>query len=266
MSRTIFYFSGTGNSLAVAHTITGKLPDASVIPLAGIVNSDKPYQADADDLIFVFPVYVAGIPALVARALAQIKITCATYIAAVVTCDSSAGAALGIFNNELNRHCGRQLDAGWIVYMPGNYTPLYGADSPKKVCAKLEVAETRINEIATAVHDRQKHKLETLPVPFCWLPEISSKMFTRNVWQAGRRFRASADCIGCGLCVKVCPVNNIVLSAARRPQWQNHCEQCMACLQFCPVEAIQCFWWTRGRRRYRHPQVTVEKLVTQKSL
>lgn len=266
MSSAIFYFSGTGNSLAVAQTIADKLSDASVVPLAGIVNSGKPYQADADNLIFVFPVYVAGIPALVGRALDQIKISGTAYIAAIATCDSSAGAAVGIFNNELSRHCGRQLDAGWVVYMPGNYTPIYGADRPEKICAKLEAAKSRIDEIATAVRDRQKHELETLPAPFSWLPEISCKILTRNLRNADRRFRASNDCIGCGLCAKVCPVNNIVLSAARRPQWQHRCEQCMACLQFCPVEAIQCFWWTRGRRRYHHPQITAEKLAEQKSL
>lgn len=265
MSATVFYFSGTGNSLAAANTIAGKLPDSCVIPLAGIVNSGKSWQTDTDTVVFVFPVYAAGIPALVASALDQIKIGAASYLAAVATCDSSAGAALGIFDKELSRRCSRKLDAGWIVYMPGNYTPLFGADSPEKTCAKLAAAETRIDEVATAIRGKQKSRLETLPVPFNWLPELFWQIFARNVWRSDRRFRASADCTGCGLCAKVCPVDNIVLNSQRRPQWQHHCEQCMACLQFCPVEAIQFCWWTRGRRRYRHPQITAEKLLAQKS-
>jgi len=48
-----------------------------------------------------------------------------------------------------------------------------------------------------------------------------------------------------------------------RPIWGGRCEACYACLNFCPVEAIQYGWLTRGRRRYRHPDVTPSDLAAQ---
>lgn len=264
MSATVFYFTGTGNSLMAAETIAGKFEKSRIVPLVTIARGEKLAIAD-DNILFVFPVYAAGMPAIVERALANLKINGKPYIAAVATCDSSAGAALGIFDKCLYRFCGCSLDAGWVVYMPGNYTPLYGADRPEKICRKLASAESRINEIAAAFCNRQKHQIETVPAPFSWLPEISWRIFAVNVRRADNHFRAGAECVSCGLCAKVCPVDNITLNAKGRPEWHHKCEQCMACLQFCPVEAIQCFWWTRGRRRYHHPQLTVEKLVAQKA-
>lgn len=68
-----------------------------------------------------------------------------------------------------------------------------------------------------------------------------------------KKFFVQETCNRCGLCEKVCPVQNIRLVDGR-PAWQHHCEQCMACLQWCPQEAIQFGKATIGRRRYRHPE------------
>ena len=72
-------------------------------------------------------------------------------------------------------------------------------------------------------------------------------------------FFSDEKCNGCGICSKVCPVNNIEIIKAK-PVWMHRCEQCMACLQWCPQEAIQYGKNTTGRTRYRHPSVKLEDI------
>jgi len=45
-----------------------------------------------------------------------------------------------------------------------------------------------------------------------------------------------AKCKKCGLCVKLCPVGNIVMKDY--PEHQNRCQVCFRCYAYCPREAI----------------------------
>mgnify|MGYP002951794102 FL=1 len=57
------------------------------------------------------------------------------------------------------------------------------------------------------------------------------------------------ECIGCGLCQDVCPLNNIRLVDGK-PDWGNSCTHCMACICRCPKEAIEYKNKSVGKRRY----------------
>jgi len=265
MSATVFYFTGTGNSLAAARTLAARLKDVSIVALAGIVNEGRPFQVNTDKAVFVFPVYCAGIPAVVAKSLDLIKMPRTQYVAAIANCASSAGAALDIFAAEMLQRCGRTLSAGHVIFMPGNYTPLYGSEKPATIEHMLKEADNRLLEIACETTAGTPVEY-SLPAPLAWMTRLSSKLCVSSFPYMQKRFRAENTCTGCGLCASVCPVNNIVMSDRNRPQWLKKCEQCMACLQYCPVEAIQCLWWTKGRTRYHHPGIAASEIAAQKSL
>ena len=263
MAATVFYFSGTGNSLAVAQKLAGELVDARLIALAGL-HKCPPLTVKSDTVVFVFPVYAGGIPVIVSNSLKSIRFAGNPYVAAIATCGGAACSAIGIFAASLADVCNVELAAGWELIMPGNYTPLYGAYSDRKNAAMLSAAETRLAQLVTLIRDRRSCRLETLAKPLSLPVEILWHSFSRGVGRSDKYFRVLQNCTGCGICQKVCPVGNIRLNSAARPVWLHKCEQCMACLQFCPVEAIQMFWWTQGRRRYRHPQVTAAMIAAQK--
>ena len=265
MSVTVFYFTGTGNSLAAARTLAGRLKEAVVLPLAGILHAGKKFQVHTEKAVFIFPVYCAGIPALVARALELVDLSKTSYVAAIANCANSAGAALDIFAAELRRCCNKSLAAGWVIYMPGNYTPLYGSDSPDTIKRTLRECDNRLLEIACAVNQGTAVDY-ALPMPLALLTGFLWKINICGFPYMQKRFKAERTCTGCGLCAKVCPVDNIVISSAGRPQWLKKCEQCMACLQYCPVEAIQCLWWTKGRARYKHPGIVASEITAQKRM
>ena len=62
------------------------------------------------------------------------------------------------------------------------------------------------------------------------------------------------------VCAQICPVVNIKMENGK-PCWLHHCEHCLACLHWCPQEAIQFGKNTKGRKRYRHPEITSAELI-----
>jgi ferredoxin len=257
MSTVLYYFSGTGNSLAVARDLARELGDASVVPIATSVG--KPPPAGADAIGLVFPVYMWGPPLIVADFCRALAVPPAAYVFAVATFGGSSGGALLIVRDRLAAR-GIRLAAGFGVRMPGNYTPLYGApkEAAQQKCFAAE--QTAVPAIARAVRERQTPPLQTGG----WLSRLLGSGLYRvgsaRLRGADREFWYTSRCTSCGQCVKVCPVANIELKDGH-PAWLHHCEQCMACLQWCPQEAIEHGRRTPGRRRYRHPGVTAKDLM-----
>ncbi|MEN4018745.1 MAG: hypothetical protein PQ975_05825 [Methanobacterium sp.] len=44
----------------------------------------------------------------------------------------------------------------------------------------------------------------------------------------------------CGMCVKLCPVDNIRMEKGKYPENLMHCQYCLRCTSFCPKQAIPC--------------------------
>ena len=74
-----------------------------------------------------------------------------------------------------------------------------------------------------------------------------------------QHFNVSDNCTSCGICAKVCPVDNIKIEG-KKPDFLHHCEQCTACIQYCPEKAINFKNKTQSRRRYTHPDINWKEL------
>lgn len=80
----------------------------------------------------------------------------------------------------------------------------------------------------------------------------------------GKLFFLNLDkktCSRCNLCSKLCPVNNIVRSAASRnePMIGKKCEFCMRCVAFCPKYAI--YFGCRRTAKYHYHAVTSSEIL-----
>lgn len=256
---TIYYFSGTGNSLAVARAMAGKLGDAKCIPMAHRDAEDPTPTAGIVGLIF--PVYVFGLPKIVTRFIKKLKIPNDTYLFAVAVNGGMPCATL----RQAERLCsdqGMTLSSGFSVRMVDNYTPIAGAIPLEKQKIRFEEAALRIEGFCAAIRNRQRSIHPGLPIGNRLFSGMYRK-WVKNASKIDKPFTADSNCNGCGVCEKVCPVENITMNDRLQPAWRHHCEGCFACLHWCPQQAIQYGKKTIGRTRYHHPDVTIKDIMVQ---
>jgi ferredoxin len=252
MSAKIYWFSGTGNSLAVAKALAEKMPDAVLVPVAKAVN--EPIEP-AQVIGIVCPVYSWGPPALVARFIRKLKVHSDSYIFTVMTYAGSQGGAPMIMRSMLQDR-GLDLHAAWGVKMPENFPPLGSAPAPEKQQEINGEADEKIAQIAEELKGFPKAHYEATGI---FWKALSKMMYPGFRWflahRSDRFFRADSKCNGCGLCAEVCPVQDIKMVDGK-PTWQGRCEQCYACFHWCPQQAIQ-YGRSAKVRRYHHPRTSV---------
>jgi ferredoxin len=248
VSCTLYWFSGTGNSRAVAASLADLTEDAEMVWMGNVREAVTP---STECVGFVFPVYCFGLPNIVRRVAHLVQPPSDAYVFSVATMAKTPGACHSQLRDILAEH-DTELKAAWSIQMPSNYTPFGGPGPRESRNEMFSVAEKRTHDIADTVLDRLPGPFEDSFVPLRWLGRAMSGAMKKRLPQSDAKFHVLEECSLCGTCERVCPVGNIVLEN-EKPAWQHHCELCFACLQWCPVEAIQYGKNTLNRPRYHHP-------------
>ena len=251
MKTILYWFSGTGNSLAVAKELAKQCGDAELIPMSKAVQ--KPLPA-SERIGLVFPVYAFCPPALVARFVEKLNAAPDSYIFSVITYAGSPGGTLAVLRDLLKKR-GLDLAASWGVKMPENYPPFGGAPAPEKQQTVNSAAAGRIEKIAAELKMFPREQHEPIRAVWRMVSRMMYPLFWKRAARADRSFRADEKCNGCCICTRVCPVNNVAMIDGR-PSWLGHCEQCYACFHWCPQKAIQ-YGRSSKQHRYHHPQTTL---------
>lgn len=259
MKTVVYYFSGTGNSLKVAKEIAAGLGNAEIIPLREAVKKDTAVAADR--IGFVFPVYMWGVPSLVVDFIKKNKNLKGKYVFSVVTYGGSPGAT-NVQLKKLIKRSGGVLSAAFAVHMPGNYVPLYDAKPLETQVKLFDKAKTKITDMVGKIKNSESGILEKNNFFVnLLLSGIVYSISMPRIHGMDKKFWAQDTCTSCGICQKVCPVENISIENGK-PVWKHKCEQCMACIQWCPVTAIQHGKGTVGRQRYHHPDIKLQELMS----
>jgi len=261
MKTVIYYFSATGNSLVVARDLAKKLDDAWLI---GISQALKNPDATAYEAVgLVYPVYMFGLPLIVADFLKTVKINPGAYVFSVATFGGLTGRAHSLAKEILKKR-GIGLACGFSVIMPGNYTPLYGASSESSQQKMFTRQKIKTQKIAGYLLSRKHGKMEQRPFLLNFLLyKLIYRGGSSQIPLSAKGFWSGPACTKCGLCAEVCPAGNIQMRDGR-PSWLTHCQHCLGCLQWCPVEAIQYKQMTQGKKRYRHPDIQAGDIIGQK--
>jgi ferredoxin len=207
-------------------------------------------------------VYMWGLPLIVQDFIERLNLDKSQYVFAVVTYGGFPAGTLKQINKLLHPK-GLKLSAGFGVRMPGNYTPMYGAFSEKKQAELFSKEKEKIKQIAEMIKENNRVNIKGSFFPADWIFSVLiHKLGSKKMLGLDKDFWINEKCNGCGICSKVCPVNNIKMNE-EKPIWQHHCQQCLACLHWCPQEAIEFGRHTPGRKRYSHPDVRMEDIIMQ---
>lgn len=250
----IFYFSGTGNSFAVANTLAKGLEEQTIDISKAMHENHFDYTlADGEKLGFVFPVYAWAAPKMVVDFAKKLKVQNLSYCYAVCTCGATAGNTIDRFDHVLRKQ-GYRLDSAFSIVMPDNYTLFFDVEEPHKEQQKLKNAEDVTALVLRTVQEEKRNFFRVKKGKLGGLLTTVVNPGFSNFAMKTHLFHADSRCIGCGLCKKVCTSNCIVLDSHAKPCWtQKTCNMCMACINRCPVHAIEYGKKTATKGRYVHP-------------
>lgn len=244
----IFYFTGTNNSLMAAQIIAAKLGDCQLIALSQFNTMET---IEAERVGVVCPVYYWGLPNIVRETVAKLKLKPDTYVYGIITMGSSAGNALPELERILASHSvPNKLSYGACVKCPDNYSTLLGFQKPAS--QKQLLADARV-QLENSSEEIEKRKVNQIP-KFKKTTEFLFSSKRKSLRKNAGKYCVGQECIGCGECVRSCPVQNIRMEEGK-PVFGQQCEFCLSCISNCRQFAIQIGKKTKGKPRYTNPMV-----------
>lgn len=264
MPNLIFYFTGTGNSLAVARSIAKELQDTAVVPILNL-REKKIDLFNYETIGFVFPCFYIHTPEIVMGLIKDIDIQRSQSIFAVVTYGGTYGYALSDFAEQLQDKTDSPIRT-FSVRMPGSHIVGYSAFPEWLQKILFQRAAVRVRNIAAQIQAKEfiyekKANRKPLSVSNGVVKFLNKRLGVKDIQEKKCAFSASHQCVHCGICQKICPVQNISVTT-NQVVFGEQCMQFMACIQWCPQQAITHPNIPLGRAHYHHPDVTVREMIS----
>ena len=254
----IYYFTGTGNSIAICRELQKHFEDADCRSIASYSGSNEIID-DSDVVGFVIPTYYMDIPEIVRDFVNRLRLRPDAYVFAAVHYGLTPGRAFHALNGVLEAG-GAKLSLGWGISLPDN-SIVFKTPLTKQPAIHLEMSET-IAEFAAAVLERRSAPLPGRNSAILGFNSRMGAFMFRKVIGVERKHVTEA-CTHCGLCGDVCPVNNVTVSEDS-VVFGSNCAECFACIHWCPQRAVRYgFLKLTGRSQYTNPVVSAADVISQ---
>ena len=231
------YLSGTGNTKHCVGKLTGLLDAAAkTIPLEdpNIIEQIK----NNDTIIFGYPIQFSNAPCMVRDFINEnYMIWDKKKILCVATMGAFSGDGAGCAARLFKRY-GALILGGIHIKMPDSV-----CDSKllkKNIEQNREIirqADKKIENIAWQI------RLGKYPKEGLSLIAHMAGLFGQRLWFYRKtvkytdKLKISDNCTGCGLCVSLCPMKNILIKEGRIVA-DSKCTMCYRCISRCPQKAI----------------------------
>lgn len=236
-----FYFSATGTTRKIADAIAAELAKRYGVTSVAHVdftlpdNRKDPASFSKQDIVVAgVPVYAGRVPNVLLKYLNAIQGNGALTVALVVYGNRHYDDALVEWRDILESGGFRVVAAGAFIGEHSFSRTLGGSRPDAQDMSRAAEFAGHVYAKLTA----SQHDMKTLSVP----GNQPYKPYYRPKDQDGNPVpfhkvipRTGAECIHCGLCVRLCPMGSI--DADDESRITGICIKCCACVKNCPVEA-----------------------------
>lgn len=248
----IFYFSATGNSLAVAKRIAREFK-GEIISIPQLVD-EKKLSFKEDMIGVVYPTFGLAVPGIVRNFLKKARLE-ADYVFAIAT--------YGLMNGSVAEEAQRiaaennyQFDYSTSLLMLDNCQPQFDIAKQRETLPKKNI-EQHLNEIIIDLKAGKKLMAKT-GVGGRIMTRFTRMLTIEHPDYAKKYIIDENACVKCKTCEKVCPMANIKIGKA--VSFGNQCACCQACIHSCPKKAIH-MKGERNTERWRNPEVSLAELI-----
>lgn len=250
----IFYFTATGNSLYAAKQLDDQLYS---IPQEQY-KTNRFYKADKIGI--VCPLYEFDLPGIVKDFILNSEFE-TDYFFIVQTFGMHHGGS-AVRNTEFFEKAGKQIDYYNTIQMLDNALPVFDMDEQRRIDPEKKVDE-HLASIKADI-EAKKHFIQPadqVEIDFYNSYKANSAEFSAKLKQP--KYSVSDQCVGCGICSKVCPRGCIRVQDGKASYDITNCVGCMACIHACPQKAIGYVEVkeVNPNARYRNPNIKLAELI-----
>lgn len=248
----VLWFSGTGNSEYIAKKVAEALGQECISIFDRIKNNDFSSVESQEPFIICAPTYCWRIPRVVSNWIEKAELKGNKKVYFLMTC----GGEIGNANKYLKRLCDKkELEYMGVAefIMPENYIAMFGAPEQDEAVGIIQKASPMITSTVERIKAGQR-----LSAPRASLVDkLKSSIVNApyySICVKANSFYTTEGCIGCGKCVKLCPLNNIRMVDGK-PAWGDSCTHCMSCICKCPQQSIEYGSKSLNQPRYTCPKI-----------
>lgn len=253
MKATLYYFSGTGNSLYVAKSIKSKLNEnVTLVPIDCSADS----KVESGIVGIIYPTYDLDAPRIVKEFVEKLEFFGEVeYLFLYTTSGGMVGNSLQSVKRVIEAK-GVSVNNTFSTTFPDNSIVLGKGETANQKCLK-EAERSVENDCVDIVNmstDRSKREQN-----YNIKSDILGKAlgFVVKHYYQFDNIKADDNCTGCAICSKVCPVNNISMSG-NKPVFDNRCEMCLRCIHTCPAQSLKYKRMPQKENyQYRHPEISL---------
>lgn len=236
----IYYFSGTGNTLLTIKKMKEIFEKHGIKTSVYKIEDSNPWKINLNRTIGLgFPVVGCSTHEFVWNFIKSLPQTNKTEIFMVDTLAGFSGGIVGPLRKIVEKKGYMPIGACEIIMPPNVFYIQDKKTCEKKIKKGLKKAEKYAESLI-----KGKSKWGRVPVlsdAVYYLSLLCLKITGTNLNQ--KLFYLSPDkekCSKCGVCVKLCPINNIRMKEGEYPENLMQCQYCLRCTSFCPKQAIPC--------------------------
>ncbi len=245
----IFYFTATGNCLAVAKQLGG---DLFSIPQ---VMREKKTVFEDDVIGIVFPVFANEPPKMVQDFLEKVNLK-AEYCFAIATYGMMSGNPFKYVQRIAQKHS-YKFDYTRTLLMVDNFLDNFDIKTEVSKIERKNIHQN-LNIIKNDISRRKKEEMRAGLITNM-VTKMCEPLFRRIVnGTTSDKFIVNDSCIQCGICSKVCPAGNV--SVKETVVFNNKCEGCYACIHACPKNSIH-LKNEKSNERWRNPDVSIKEII-----